>query len=153
MLFHAVEPEAYVRGDPRVARLFADSRSAEQRYFRSTGIFPIMHAVAVRADVVAEHPDLSVALTRAYADAKHRALRRLRTQGWAMIALPWLAQEEEATRRLMGDDFGPYGIESNRATLNALFDYAAEQRLTARRLTLDDPFHPATFDWTDQTTP
>ncbi|MDX2380345.1 MAG: ABC transporter substrate-binding protein [Acidimicrobiia bacterium] len=151
VLFHAAEPEAYVRGDSRVARLFADSRAAEQGYFQATGIFPIMHAVAVRCDVVADHPDLPVALTQSYAVAKHRALQRLRAQGWAMISLPWLAQEEEATRRLMGEDFWPYGIETNRTTLDTLLQYAAEQGLTTRRLTIEELFHPSTLDWVDHT--
>lgn len=51
-LFHALEPRAFVEGNPKVARLFSDVRSVEQAYFEKTGIFPIMHAVAVRNDFV-----------------------------------------------------------------------------------------------------
>ena len=47
-LFHAAVPRAFVEGHPKVGRLFADSRATEQDYYRKTGIFPIMHAVAVR---------------------------------------------------------------------------------------------------------
>jgi 4,5-dihydroxyphthalate decarboxylase len=51
-LLHAAEPRAYQEGHPKVARLFADSRRAERAYYAKTGIFPIMHAVAVRRDVI-----------------------------------------------------------------------------------------------------
>ena len=51
-LFHAAEPKAFVEGNPLCVRLFLDSRSTEQAYFTKTGIYPIMHAVAIRRDVV-----------------------------------------------------------------------------------------------------
>ena len=54
-LFHAVEPKAYVEGNPIVGRLFSDFRSTEHAYFKKTGIFPIMHAVAIRNDIAAKH--------------------------------------------------------------------------------------------------
>ena len=36
-------------------RLFPNVKSAEQAYFRETAVFPIMHAVAIRKDLAAEH--------------------------------------------------------------------------------------------------
>jgi len=45
-LFHAGEPRAYVKGHPKVGRLFPDYRSTERAYYSKTGIFPIMHGVA-----------------------------------------------------------------------------------------------------------
>ncbi len=131
-LFHAAEPKAFVDGDPLVGRLFTDSRTAEHAYFAKTGIFPIMHAVAIRSDVAEANPWLPEAVFRAYATAKQQALQRLRSMGWAMISLPWLGQEAEATRELMGDNYWPYGMETNRITLTALLEYSHEQGLTDR---------------------
>jgi 4,5-dihydroxyphthalate decarboxylase len=148
-LFHAVEPAAFVQGNPLVDRLFSDSRAVERAYFAKTGIFPIMHATAIRSDVADANPWLPEAVFRAYAIAKQQALQRLRTDGWAMISLPWLAQEEQATRSLMGENYWPYGIEINRATLAAVLQYAAEQRLTQRTVTVEELFHPSTLDLTD----
>jgi len=48
-LFHAVQPKAFVKGNPQVSRLFKDSRKVEQDYYAKTNIFPIMHAVAACA--------------------------------------------------------------------------------------------------------
>ena len=39
-----------------IGRLFADYRSVERTYFARTGIFPIMHAVAMRRKTVDDHP-------------------------------------------------------------------------------------------------
>ena len=65
---------------------------------------------------------------------------------WAMNALPWYGQELEETRRLMGDDFWPYGIAANRKTLETLFQYSHEQGLCERRLTIDELFHLSTLE-------
>jgi 4,5-dihydroxyphthalate decarboxylase len=148
-LFHAAEPKAFVEGDPLVDRLFADSRKAERAYFAKTGIFPIMHAIAIRTDVAEANPWLPEAIFRAYATAKKQALQRLRAIGWAMISLPWLAQEEEATRDLMGENYWPYGIEANRVTLAALLRYSHEQGLTSREIEVDELFRPAMLDLAD----
>ena len=144
-LFHAAEPEAFVHGDPLVARLFTDSRAAEHAYFAKTRIFPIMHAVAIRSDVADANPWLPSAVFRANAAAKQHAFQRLRTMGWAMISLPWFAQEAEDTRELMGDNYWPYGVEANRITLTALLQYSHEQGLTNRALSVEELFHPSTL--------
>jgi len=41
-------PRAFVQGDKRIARLFADYKNVEIEYFRQTGIFPIMHVTTVK---------------------------------------------------------------------------------------------------------
>ena len=48
-LFHAAEPKAFAEGHPKIKRLFTDPRTTERNYFKRTGIFPIMHAVAPKA--------------------------------------------------------------------------------------------------------
>lgn len=148
-LFHAAEPRAFTAGDPRVARLFPDSRATERAYFAKTGIFPIMHAVAIKRSVADAHPALPAAVCRAYAEAKRRNQRRMQKLGWAEVSLPWFGQELAETRELMGDDFWPYGIARNRKALEALFRYSHEQGLAKRRLGVEELFHPATRELAD----
>ena len=69
--------------------------------------------------------------------------------GWAAISLPWVAQEIEETRALMGENFWPYGIEPNRKALEALFQYSHEQGLATRRLTIEELFHPSSLEFTE----
>ena len=65
--------------------------------------------------------------------------------GWATISLPWIGQEIEETRKLMGENFWPYGIEPNRKSLEALFQYSHEQGLAKKKLTIEELFHPSTL--------
>jgi len=148
-LFHAAEPRAYIQGHPKVARLFPDFRKTERAYFKKTGIFPIMHAVAIRNSLVEQHPWLPKAVFDAYSQAKKLMYDHLKKMGWATISLPWVAQEIEETRALMGENFWPYGITPNRKTLEALFQYSYEQGLAGRKLTIEELFHPSSLEFTE----
>lgn len=143
-LFHAAEPRAFVEGHPEVRRLFADPRLAERDYYARTGIFPIMHAVAIRSDLVSRHPWLPKAIFDAYSESKALAYSDMRRR-WFLRTLPWFAQELAATEELMGDNFFPYGIEANRQALDTLFRYSHEQGLASRRLEIEEPFVPSTL--------
>jgi 4,5-dihydroxyphthalate decarboxylase len=148
-LFHAAEPRCYLEGNPKVSRLFPEFRSVEQAYYRKTGIFPIMHAVAMRRETIETYPWLPSALFDAYSEAKQHAYRQIQTLGWAFNSLPWLTQEMEDTRKLMGENFWPYGIEPNRSSLEALFQYSHEQGLASQLLKVEDLFHTSTLELTE----
>lgn len=145
-LFHAAEPKAFTQGHPKVKRLFSDSRATERDYFRRTGIFPIMHAVAIRNDIAKEYPWLPEAVFNAYAQSKQKQYEIMNMK-WIFGTLPWYGQELEETRELMGDNLWPYGIEPNRKTLEALFQYSFEQGLAEKHLTVEDLFHPSSLEF------
>ena len=150
-LFHAAVPRAFIEGHPKVGRLFEDSRAAEQAYFRKTGIFPVMHAVAVRRSLLDEHEGLAAALFNAYSQAKSLAYRKMHGVGWAADMLPWYGQELEATADVMGPNFYSYGIPEAEKALNTLFRYSHEQGLASRRLTIEELFHRSALELTEQT--
>jgi 4,5-dihydroxyphthalate decarboxylase len=149
-LFHAATPAAYLQGDSRITRLFPDYRSVEQEYFGRTGIFPIMHTLAIRRDTAAEHPWLARAVFEAYSDAKTAAYRTKDRLTWVTDMLPWYSQELEDTQSLMGRNFYPYGIEKNRKALETLFRYSHNQGLANRVLTIDEVFLPGSLLFTEQ---
>jgi len=140
-LFHAATPKAFLQRNPNVIRLFKDSRDVELSYFKKTGIFPIMHAVAIRRELVDRHPEIVKAIFEAYSMAKSLAYSRMVKMGWAEDMLPWYGQELEYTTAAMGSNFYSYGIESNRKTLETLFRYSHEQGLCDKRLAIGDLFH------------
>ena len=146
-LFHALQPRAFIEGDPMVGRLFPDSRAAEQAYFKKTGIFPIMHAVAIRKSLLEEHPWLAQATFDAYSKAKQLTYKKMIEMGWAFDALPWYGQELEATREIMGNNFYSYGLNKpNRKTVEALCRYSFEQGMSRRQLSVEELFAPEGLD-------
>jgi 4,5-dihydroxyphthalate decarboxylase len=150
-VFSAKEPQAFIDGNPIVARLFSDSRATEHAYFEKTRIFPIMHAVAIRNDAIEKYPWLPNRTFEAYSQSKSLMYENMRDIGWAMVALPWFAQELEDTRKLMGDNFWPYGLTTdNRKTLDALFQYSHEQGFSKRQLKIEELFHPSTLDLVEE---
>jgi 4,5-dihydroxyphthalate decarboxylase len=144
-LFHAAQPRCFLEGHPDVGRLFPDSRTAERAYFAKTGIFPIMHAVAIKNSVAEKHPWLAEAVFNAYSEAKALSFQKMFQTGWIFDSLPWYGQELEETRSLMGDNFYSYGIDSNRKALETLFRYSHQQGFASRELTVEELFHPASL--------
>jgi len=148
-LFHAAEPKCYVEGHSKVGRLFPDYRSVEQAYFKKTGIFPIMHAVAIKKSAVKENPWLPKAVFDAYSQAKQISYDHMAKLGWIFDSLPWYGQEFEETRALMGKNYYSYGIRPNRKVLETLFRYSHEQGLAKRELTIEELFEPSTLKLTE----
>jgi 4,5-dihydroxyphthalate decarboxylase len=134
-------PDAFVNGGGTVVRLFPDYRAEEERYFKKTLIFPIMHLITLRRTAFEQHPWIAMNLFKAFDEAKHRSFERVRDFTCAHIPLPWAAAiTDEIVRAQDGADPYPYGIEESRPTLEAFCRYAHDQGVTARRMTTDDLF-------------
>ncbi|HEX7019055.1 MAG TPA: hypothetical protein VF159_03535 [Gemmatimonadaceae bacterium] len=139
-------PSCFVRRSPHVGRMFPDFRSQERAYFLETRIFPIMHVLAIREELLDAHPWLATSVFKAFAQAKQVCMQELHEVTALKITLPWVVAEAEATCEVMGDDFWPYGLQENRVTLGAAVRYAWEQGLTARRLSIEELFVPSTLE-------
>jgi len=137
-------PAALGEGSGRVLRLFPDYVEVERDYYRRTGFFPIMHLTLVRRAVYEEHPEVAVALVRAFEEAKRLGRQRLGELGSTAVMLPWLARDLDELSELMGADHWPYGFRENYAVLDAMCGYSFEQGLSARRLTPEELFAPET---------
>jgi 4,5-dihydroxyphthalate decarboxylase len=132
-------PEPFGR-DASMLRLFPEWRAVEQNYFQRTTLFPIMHIMGIRRDVLAAHPTLAGALVQAFDQAKQLAQAQLDVHHALPVMLPWMTAELQATQTLMGQDFWKYGLEANRSTLETQIRWSFEQGLIPRRLALDEIF-------------
>jgi 4,5-dihydroxyphthalate decarboxylase len=126
-----------------IVRLFEDSRVVEAEAYRATGVFPIMHVVALRRDVFEAHPWIGPNLLRAFEEAKRRSFARLSDVSASLLPVPWSFDVLAQARELLGDDPWPYGLEANRTTLSAFPGFAFEQGVCARRLEPEDLFPPS----------
>ncbi len=114
---------------PNAAELEADS-------FRRTGVYPMHGTIVVKDSVLAEHPWVAQSLYKAFKQAKDEWLERVKAEG------PQNASDKKYVKLMdiVGPDPLPYGIEENRATIEALERTAFEQGLTPRRMTMDELF-------------
>ena len=123
-----------------IRRLFPGYEAVEAAYFRDTGVFPIMHVIAIKAELLGRHPWLAMNLYKAFDEAKRRSIARLSDITASHAPLAWLAPYAERMKTLFGEDFWPYGLESNRKTLQAFVDFAFEQGVCHRPVTLEELF-------------
>jgi 4,5-dihydroxyphthalate decarboxylase len=135
------KPDEFGR-HPDVARLFPDYRALERRLYQETGIFPIMHLVAIRRDLYERQRWIAQSLYNAFVESKRRARTRMRYAGSLSTMLPWLIDDVEEIDDVFGGDAFPYGLEANRATLQALIAYMVEQHFIARAIPIEDLFVP-----------
>jgi 4,5-dihydroxyphthalate decarboxylase len=145
-LMTAHMPPSFLSGDPRVRRLFQDYKQVEQDYYRKTGYFPIMHCVVLRRSVYEAHLWVAPNLLTALEASKQLALERAYDHDALRYPLPWLIPDLEEVRQLMGHDPWPYGVEANRATLEAMCQYAQEQGLTKRPVAVEELFAPNSLE-------
>jgi 4,5-dihydroxyphthalate decarboxylase len=127
---------------PDVARLFPDYRLLERQFYQQTRIFPIMHLIAIRRDLYERQRWIAESLYNAFVESKQRARRRMRYAGSLSVMLPWLIDDVEEIDEVFGGDAFSYGIEANRATLQALVTYMVEQHFIARPIPIEDLFVP-----------
>jgi len=127
---------------PDIARLFPNYRALERELYTKTRIFPIMHLIALRHELHERHRWLATSLSKAFVEAKSRARERMRYAGSLSTMLPWLQSDIEEIDAVFGGDAWPYGVEANRATLQALVQYMVEQHFIARAVPVEDLFVP-----------
>jgi len=139
-LVTARAPSTFYKEPDKVRRLFPNYVEVEKEYYRRTKLFPTMHTVVIRRDVYAKNPWVAMSLYKAFTEAKTRAYALLNQTAALPAMVPWLVAEVEETRREMGEDWWPYGLEANRKVLETFLRYHHEQGLSKRRFAPDELF-------------
>jgi 4,5-dihydroxyphthalate decarboxylase len=114
--------------------------------YKRSRVFPIMHLVAMRRDTYEKHPFVAQSLYKAMNGSKNIALAKMRDTGALRYMLPGMTAELDEIEEVFGGDPWPYGVEANRATLETLVRYLAEQALIKAPIALDDIFVPISYD-------
>ena len=128
-----------VDGDKRVGRLFPDFKEEEKAFFKRTGIFPIMHVLGIKREIVEKNPWVPINLYHAFNEAKAVAMKRMVNP--RIIPLAWYREAWEEQENVLGLDPWEYGMtESNEKQLKLLVDFSREQGMIKRNLPLDELF-------------
>jgi 4,5-dihydroxyphthalate decarboxylase len=102
--------------DPRIRSVIPDPQAAAQAWYRRHRCVPVNHFVVV---------------TRALATCRPEVVREV---------YRLLLRGKQAAPPAAGVDLTPFGVEANRAALELIVDYAAEQRLIPGRFSVDELF-------------
>ena len=145
-LHTARTPSTFYSRPGDVRRLFPDFVAAEKDYFRRTGLFPIMHVVAIRRSIYEANRWIAQSLFKAFQQAQAVTYDNLAVTSAMTTMLPWQVAAVEEARTELGDDWWPYGVARNRVVLDTFLRYHHEQGLSARRLTVEELFAPETFE-------
>lgn len=138
-LMSPVVPPSILAADPRVARLFPNFKDIEAEYYRKSGIFPIMHVMAVKTALIEQHPRLAGSLSAAFSTAKKLAYERM--SGIRAVPLAWFGSAWEQQRRILGSDPWAYGLNNaNKVNLETVNRYMVEQGLLQTIMTVDKLF-------------
>ncbi len=133
-------PAPFEEGDGSIVHLYPDYRKIEEQYYRDTGIFPIMHVIAIRGDVFRQNRWIAMNLFKAFDAAKNRAMHRIQEMTATRVPMAWCYESALEARALFGEDFFPYGIEPNRTTLEAFLQYGFEQGVCHRQVSVEELF-------------
>jgi 4,5-dihydroxyphthalate decarboxylase len=141
-------PRCFAEGHPAVGRLFPGYREVEAAYWQDTGIFPIMHVVAIRADVYRANRWVARSLLDAFRQSRSIALAGMTETASLRYMLPWLPDDVAYVQRVLGTDYWTYGLEGNEKALATIIRYAFEQGLIPAVSEPRELFAPETLEET-----
>ena len=138
-LMHPDLIQPLIDGDRRVGRLFPEFKEEEKKFFKKTGIFPIMHVLGIKREIVEENPWVPINLYHAFNEAKQIAMKRMINP--RIVPLAWYREAWEEQEETLGSDPWEYGLtDANAKQLNMLVRFSHEQGMISRKMPLDELF-------------
>ena len=106
--------------DPRVRTLVPDAQAAARAWYAREGVVPINHMFVVHKDISKNRPDIVRDIFRMVKESREL------TEGGVPAVFP------------------PIGLEANRKGLQMAIDWALDQKIIPRRLSVDELFDDVT---------
>ena len=142
VIMSAHPPGPFEEGNGEIVQLYPNFREVEEDYYRQTGIFPIMHVIALRGDVLEANRWIAMNLLRAFEQSKNNSMARAQEITATRFPFAWCYAAAARAKALFGEDFFPYGMEPNRTTLEAFLQYGFEQGVCHRDVKVEELFPP-----------
>lgn len=143
--FHPLLLNAVKDPDGGAERLFGDAKTEEETYYEETGLFPLMHTLVIRDDILDEHPWVAINVKDAFEEALAVCMSKLEDPRWT--ALAWARQHLEHQQRVLGTNPYEYGFtDGNLKALETMQRYAADQGVIPAPYDLDELFVESTLE-------
>jgi 4,5-dihydroxyphthalate decarboxylase len=127
---------------PDVKPLIPNALDAGLAALKGNGHYPINHTVVIKDELIAAHPGLAADVFNVFAQSKWLYLERLKA---GKIEKPTEVDKVHArVAEVIGDPL-PYGLASNRRTIEQLISHALTQGIIAKPVTAEDLFVPETL--------
>jgi len=146
VLIYPPVPRPVAQKKPGLRRLFPDYRVEEIAYYRRTRIFPIMHCVVIRDDILERYPWVALSLAKAWSKARRLMQEDLLHRSPSLL---WYSEYWEKQRETFGDMWA-YGLEANRHVIEQEIDFEIEQGILRKRPVADELFAATTRDWVEE---
>jgi 4,5-dihydroxyphthalate decarboxylase len=118
---------------PSIGPLWPETESVEHDWYAASGIFPILHTLVVKDELLAARPNLAEELYRAFVGARHEAIAAARMSGepspearQRALSSGFPLGSYDTGRPFLPDDPSPYGLEENRQALETLVRMARD---------------------------
>jgi 4,5-dihydroxyphthalate decarboxylase len=128
------------KGSPKVGLLFPDAKAAEIDYYKKSGIYPIMHTVVIKGEILERNPWVAVSLQQAFQRSKEICYERMKDP--RNFTLVWVKETMQEQERIFGSDPWPYNLADNRKALEAAVRYEYEQGMIKKKFAIEDLFFP-----------
>lgn len=142
-----VEPDlplGWLQGKSRLERLFPNFERSERDYYQKTRVFPIMHPIVIKKEILDNDPWVATSLFEAFSES--RRLYNDFMQQPHRLSFAWARSYLEAEKAFFGRDPFPQGLRANRHDVETLLQFGLEQGMLARPLTVEEIFTPNTRD-------
>lgn len=123
-----------------VGWLFDNPTEAAVDFYRRTKLFPIMHIVGIRRELVGEHPWLPATVYKAFERAKSVCAEHLADTSATKVTLPFVEEQLQRAKQLMGADYWSYGLAENRHVLETFLQHHHQQGLSNRLVSPEELF-------------
>ena len=133
-------PDCFRNGHPDIVRLFPDFSAMEEPYFKATGVWPIMHIIALQRRVLDENPWVARNLYNAFLASKNRSVERLMDPAVSRYPVASLPTYARRMADRSGGDLFPFGIDENRPTWEQMLRYTHEQGIAHRHVKPEEIF-------------
>lgn len=131
-------PQAWLTGKGTLARLFPDFQKEEQVYYQRTRLFPIMHPIVIKKEVLDREPWVATSLFNVLTESQRIYAQFL--QQPHRLSFAWAASYVEGERAFFGKDPFEQGLRANRHDLQTMIGFCEEQGMLARSLPPDELF-------------
>ena len=128
----------------KIVPLFKDPKEEEMKYYRRTKIFPIMHSLAIKKEILERSPWVAQSIMQAFQRGKELAAEtrdKMASQAGSMNVWNNGLRDQYD---VFGEDPFPYGLDANMPTLETWSNYLVKQGFISKKPDIKSMFAKGT---------